>query len=134
MENIMRLIIVRGLPGSGKSTFAKSLNIFHVEIDMFCMIDSKYQWDATKGRQRSELCFSAARNALQAGIDVVVSNTFARKRDIEPYARLAREFNANFVVYLTTGGHRSIHPVPDETITRLRESWEDFPLEILLKS
>lgn len=125
----MRLILVRGLPGSGKSTYAKSLNIFHVEIDMFCMIDSKYQWDATQGRRRIELCFTAAQYALQAGVDVVVSNTFARKRDIEPYVRLAREFNATLSVCLATGGHRSIHPVPEETITRLRESWEDIPFE-----
>ena len=32
-----RLYLVRGLPGSGKSTFAKSLGIFHIENDMYLM-------------------------------------------------------------------------------------------------
>ena len=30
-----KLIIIRGLPGSGKSTFAKSLNCTHFETDMY---------------------------------------------------------------------------------------------------
>jgi predicted kinase len=42
------LTIVRGLPGSGKSTYAKSLNVFHIEADMFCMKDGKYEFDAER--------------------------------------------------------------------------------------
>jgi predicted kinase len=42
------LILVRGCPGSGKSTFAKLLGGKHIEADMFFMKDGEYQFDFTK--------------------------------------------------------------------------------------
>ena len=39
------LYIVRGVPGSGKTTYSKQLGIFHVEADMFHMKDGEYRWD-----------------------------------------------------------------------------------------
>jgi adenylate kinase family enzyme len=44
-----RLIIIRGLPGSGKSTFAKSYfnGYIHLEADMyFVQPDGSYDWVA----------------------------------------------------------------------------------------
>jgi len=42
------LILVRGLPGSGKSTFAKSLGGVHIETDMFFIQDGEYKFDGAK--------------------------------------------------------------------------------------
>jgi adenylate kinase family enzyme len=46
MEKIIYL--VRGIPGSGKSTFAKSLGGTHFETDQFFMVDGKYNFDGSK--------------------------------------------------------------------------------------
>ena len=42
----MRFILVRGVPGSGKSTFAAKVfsGAFHVENDMFHVKDGKYRF------------------------------------------------------------------------------------------
>ena len=42
------LIIVRGLPGSGKSTFAELLGDIICTTDDFHMKDGKYCWTAEK--------------------------------------------------------------------------------------
>ena len=38
------LYIVRGVPGSGKSTFAKTLGGTHFETDNYFMIDGEYKF------------------------------------------------------------------------------------------
>jgi len=43
-----KLILVRGLPGSGKSTFAKTFGCLHVEADMFYIVGGKYRFDGTE--------------------------------------------------------------------------------------
>ena len=40
------LILLRGLPGSGKLTFAKLICNQHVEADMYFMQDGEYKFDA----------------------------------------------------------------------------------------
>ena len=59
-----RLILVRGLPGSGKTTFAKSLGIFHVEQDMRCMIDGEYKWSKDRVSDSVRFCRTAAKLAM----------------------------------------------------------------------
>ena len=51
MEKV--LYIVRGIPGSGKSTFAKSLGGTHFEADMFFMKDGEYKFDMFKFELKS---------------------------------------------------------------------------------
>ena len=52
----MRLILVRGVPGSGKSTFAAKVfpGAFHVENDMFHVKDGEYRFDFNKQKDVSE--------------------------------------------------------------------------------
>ncbi len=52
MEKV--LYIVRGIPGSGKSTFAKQLvgaDFLVCEADKYFMVDGEYKFDATKLKQ-----------------------------------------------------------------------------------
>jgi Tfp pilus assembly pilus retraction ATPase PilT len=46
MEKV--LYLVRGIPGSGKSTFAKTLSGEYYEADMFFMVDGEYKFDVAK--------------------------------------------------------------------------------------
>ena len=50
------LILVRGIPGSGKSTFAKSLGGTHFETDKFFMVDGEYKFDGTKIKEAHKWC------------------------------------------------------------------------------
>ena len=50
------LFIVRGLPGSGKTTLAKSLGSVHFEADMYFMEGNEYKFDITKIKKAHEWC------------------------------------------------------------------------------
>ena len=54
-----KLILLRGLPGSGKSTFAKSISnesTGHIESDMFFVKDGEYKFDGSKIKDAHNWC------------------------------------------------------------------------------
>ena len=44
------LYLVRGVPGSGKSTFAKQLGGTHFETDTYFMVDGEYKFDPSNSK------------------------------------------------------------------------------------
>ena len=136
-----RLTIVRGLPGSGKSTYAKSLGIHHVEADMFWMNNGVYQFpqddDPNKMRYLAmahKWCYNQVRQAMWYGMDVVVSNTFTAVERIVPYVELANFLKYDVIVVTMENDFGSIHGVPDEVIDGMRECWEDYPGETIIRT
>jgi predicted kinase len=122
------LHIVRGLPGSGKSTFAKTLGCFHVEADMFFVANGVYTFNPSMLNQAHAWCYSSAESAVKHGFDVVVSNTFSREWEIEPYINLT----SNNCIYRCVSKYKSIHDIPPEAMQRMEERFEDIPGEILI--
>lgn len=127
------LHIVRGLPGSGKSTFAKTLGCFHVEADMFHISGGKYKYDKQKISQAHELCQQLARTVLQSSSDVVVSNTFVYLEHMRPYFEMADLLGATLNVYRCSGSYGSVHNVPPETLAKMRLDWEPYRQEKVIK-
>jgi predicted kinase len=121
-----KLLLVRGLPGSGKSTYAKSLNgYFHVEADMYFDVFENGVFDSSGLKCAHKWCLKVARNYLERGYNVVVSNTFTRRWEMQPYKDMAMELHAEFEVITMTGDYGSIHNVPQSTIDEMRRRWED---------
>lgn len=124
------LILIRGLPGAGKSTAARErLPAFrHLEADMFFMVDGSYRFDPSKLREAHEWCQRETFAALARGEDVVVTNTFSRVWEMEPYAKFGA---TGAVVDLFDAGlsdaqlaARNVHNVPQTTIAAMRRRWE----------
>ena len=128
----MRLILIRGLPGSGKSTYAKTFNIFHVESDMFFQRDGKYEWKASENAEAARNREKFVRLALQCNMDVVVSDVFYQISEIETYEKMAEEFGATFTVYKMNNLYRDVHNVSQHHIEIFKKRWENFPPEIVL--
>jgi predicted kinase len=86
----MQFIIVRGVAGSGKTTYVKKNfpNILHIETDMFCMQDGKYNWNKTLSDRRHKCTRDIVKLALDMNADVVVSNTFVRKWELDQYINM----------------------------------------------
>lgn len=127
----MKLTIIRGLPGSGKSTLAKTLGVFHVEQDMMCMIDGKYQWEGNKVAQRAKDAQNITNMIMSCGCDVVVSNTFTRLWELQPYLDLAKIHNYKVEIWTCTKNYGNVHNVPEESIKKMKNRWEDIPGEIV---
>lgn len=129
------LHLVRGVPGSGKSTFAHRQwpAVLHLENDMFCEIDGQYQWSKERVKTAINLCTSMVDMALKNGCDVVVANTFTKKRYIAAYEKIALENGAKFEVYRCSGNFQNTHRLSPSMVESFKKAMEDWPGEILVK-
>lgn len=121
------LVLIRGLPGSGKSTMAKVLSMVgyaHFEADQFFEVNGVYQYDATRVRVAHDWCKTMTRQALSAGKRVVVSNTFTTLSELEPYLAMTD----NVRVIEARGRWENQHGVPAETLERMALRWQVSPL------
>lgn len=125
----MKLTVIRGLPGSGKSTEAKKLNVFHIEADMFQMKNGKYCFDVNYQKRAHKLCHELVDEMLSTLSDVVVSNTFTQLWEMEPYLKTAKYYGAEVEVIRMETKYESIHNVPDEEYEKMRERFEDYKTE-----
>jgi len=116
------LYIIRGLPGSGKTTLAQRMSagsIAHYEADMFFELDG-YQFDASKLKQAHEWCYRQTEKQVIEGNDVIVANTFTRLREIQPYVEMAEGYGEFVTIITCTGNFRSVHDVPETTIDKMK--------------
>ena len=122
-----KLTLIRGLPGSGKSTMARKIavetGVLHVEADMWVDYSRRYEPDAVK--RAHAICQSQARRSLVFGGSVVVSNTFTQLWELQPYLDMARHYGAQVEIITTTGDYGSIHNVPEEAIAAMKARWEE---------
>lgn len=127
------LTIVRGLPGSGKSTLANALASHLrtravwaevVEADQYFERTGDYQFDPTKLAAAHIDCQNRTKQYLESGAHVIVANTFTRRWEYEWYLDVAMELGVRVQVIETHGDFGSVHNVPDETMTRMRNRWE----------
>ena len=125
------LIILRGLPGSGKSSFAKymfSNNVFEAD-QYFYDSNGNYNFDASKLHEAHLDCQKRVEELMQMsettqyGQEIVVSNTATTERELEPYLKLAKSYGYIFVSLIVENrhGNKSVHGVPDETLEKMRK-------------
>jgi NEDD4-binding protein 2 len=126
------IIFLRGLPGSGKSTFANymfSNNIFEAD-QYFYNEEGKYNFDASKLYEAHKWCQLRVEHAMEDNLEsngmhfseIVVSNTSTTEKELEPYLELAKKYDYQVVSLIVENrhGNKSTHNVPAETIERMK--------------
>ena len=126
-----KLVIVRGLPGSGKSTFAQTMfpTYVHAEADQYFVQNGEYVWNSSRVHNAHSYCYNKVKEALYNGKDVVVSNTFVTRNEITDYLEF-EYFVLDLEVYVFElhTSFTSIHNVPDETIAKMKDKWQRIPI------
>ena len=126
------MYILRGLPGSGKSTFAKSIakpwQIF--EADQFFTNNGKYEFDATKLKDAHQDCKDRVRNAMRPSLfrgllynTIVVSNTFTQEWEMKFYRVIAKKYGYRifYVIIENRHGNTNEHGVPEEKLQIMKD-------------
>ena len=128
MENKKVLMLIRGCPGSGKSTFAKTLGGVHFEADMFFVDENGvYNFDATKIKLAHNWCMIQTQKAMVDNEPkIVVSNTFTQEWEMETYFKLANEngYMVYSIIVENRHGGKNTHRVPDEKIEIMKNRFE----------
>lgn len=126
-----KLTLVRGVPGSGKSTFArKNFQCVVLENDMLQIQNGEYVWAPETTKRAIEKIAEITEELLSAGIDVCIANTFTKRSYIEFYKKMAARHHAAFEVIRCTGEFKNIHNVPEGVLKSMREHFEDWDGEV----
>jgi len=127
------LILLRGLPGSGKTTLAKVLSenntypIFSVDDFFTNAATGEYSFNFKDNHLAYKQCEEYTKDAMQQKrTKVFVHNTFTMDWELEPYFKLAAEFK--YVLFVVTvenyHHHKNLHEVTDEQLHKMAEKYK----------
>ena len=131
-----KLYIVRGLPGSGKSTFAEALvgsDFLVCEADKYFMVDGEYKFDATKLKQAHEYCRNLVETYMKDSLvndqfyrEIAVSNTFTQEWEMQAYFDLAEKYGYMVFTVIVENRHGGVnqHGVPDDKLEQMKNRFE----------
>ena len=130
------LTLVRGVPGSGKSTFANFIwNDYAIcEADKFFYDkDGNYNFDASKLKLAHVWCFNQVRTKMvensitpQYYPEIVVSNTFTQEWEMDQYFKLAEEYGYMVFTIIVENRHNGVnqHGVPAEKLEQMKNRFQ----------
>jgi predicted kinase len=123
------LYIVRGIPGSGKSTFAQSLDCPVFEADQY-FIDSEtgeYKFDGSKIKLAHNWCKLRVEHSMEDGLQkIAVSNTFTQEWEMDAYYELAKQYGYRVFSLIVENRHGGVneHGVPEDKLEIMKNRFE----------
>ena len=124
------LYIIRGVPGSGKSTLGNRLKVgglvrWSIAADDWMVDDSgSYDFDFRRLSYCHQECRSFAFRALASGESVAVCNTFTTAWEMQPYIDMADQLGVTKYVLVCEGRFENVHGVPGYKVEQMRERFE----------
>jgi len=126
-----QLFLLRGLPGAGKSTLAKTLvkkDYCHKEADMFFVDrDGNYKFDLSKIKDAHKWCQDEIEFVMKYDHSpLVVSNTFTQEWEMQPYIELANKYGYQVHSLIVENRHEGVneHGMPADKIEQMKNRFE----------
>lgn len=121
------LYIIRGVPGSGKSTIAHKLTDYVAEADMFMFENGEYKWSKDKLHMAHKKCEELVEQyMIENKNKIAVSNTCIKVKEMKPYLKLAEKYGYSVEIIELNGGYKSIHNVPETTMERMKQTFQPY--------
>lgn len=142
-----KMIVMRGLPGSGKSTevtkiIANFCNSHLGYSTVVCSADhffldsnGEYHFNPKMIGDAHAACKEKAQKFMNAGVDlVIIDNTNTQYWEYQPYLTMAETYNYEVEIVKVGGilpenvelyAQRNTHGVPKEAIKRMAERFQD---------
>jgi len=132
------IYLVRGIPGSGKSTFAKKLvgdDFLVCEADKY-FIDKEtgeYKFDVSKIKDAHKFCQDMVETYMKDSLlndhfytEIAVSNTFTQEWELQPYYELAIKYGyyVTSIIVENRHGGVNVHDCPEDKIELMRNRFE----------
>ena len=135
-----RAFLIRGLPGTGKSTIATELAkaaiadglsaIIHTTDD-YHMVDGEYLYDNGKAREYHKKNLRAFQTSCRKGINVVICpNTNIAQSQYGPYVIYAKKHGYKVFKIIMDDfavgrcGKRTVHKMPENIIFGMKRSFD----------
>jgi len=130
------LFLVRGLPGSGKTSFASAIwNDYAVcEADKFFYDkEGNYNFDPSKLKEAHAWCKNEVeskmiehQNNQQYYPEIAVSNTFTQEWEMEDYFKLAEKYGYKVVSLIIENRHggQNVHGVPEDKLQIMKNRFQ----------
>ena len=132
------LYIIRGLPGSGKSTFAEKLvgsDFLVCEADKYFINKEtgEYNFDATKIKDAHKYCQELVEIYMKDSLvndqwyrEIAVSNTFTQEWEMEPYFELAKKYGYTIFSLIVENRHggKNVHEVPEDKLEIMKNRFQ----------
>lgn len=134
-EFIGDLILLRGLPGSGKTTLAHIILQHPAGLeqevlsadDFFENENGDYNFDSTKIKEAHNYCqFRCSERMRQEKSRIVVANTFTQEWEMEDYLKMAERYNyrVHTIIVENRHGNQNVHGVPEDKLQQMKNRFE----------
>lgn len=109
-----------------EATNTGGANWVHFESDMFFIdpLSGEYKFEGEKIMQAHRWCEMFTDKAMQQGKNVIVSNTFVKKKEMQVYLEMAEKYGYTVQEIICRGKFKNIHGVPEEKVEGKRQAFE----------
>jgi predicted kinase len=127
------LILLRGLPGAGKSSLANILSengkypVFAIDNYFTNKITGEYVFNFAENYLAYQQCESLCKQAIAQGITkVFIDNTFTLDWELTPYFKLAAHYDYTLYVITVEKYHdnKNVHDISQEQLEKMAEKYK----------
>lgn len=136
-KNLPKLVIMRGIPGSGKTKYCELCLSNFVRVssdDYFIDANGLYTFVQSEMFKSHDWCYDKVITLLKAGKDVVVDNVFSKLRDFKKYFDLPFEVKCR--IYHIVAHHGTTKNIPFHVVKQSELNYEshflDMRVELIL--